>query len=440
MRDISRLCFFFLREVSVGLMKQGWYALRECEVFVCMKERTSVMQEVTFDLQTITPLFLAGGNYNPTPPQRPQGRERFAAEGKDLQAELRPASFRGLMRYWLRTVTNGLSVDLNDIVQLEKDVFGTTDHSSSMHLRITQTSKKPERFKKENSYPDITGRDYLLWSMAASGRGERHKPDRWYFPEGTKFSITLSERIAASAVPQALPLGIASLWLLTALGGIGSRSHRCAGSIAASINPISTGSIAGNLPFLEAASPEELQMILQQGLRETRKLFSGHFQKLGVSKSSTSTTYAPFDSLLLPRADSSIPTPHYCRIWLLTQNNRSPWQSFQKAMNAIGTELQEYRSSLGALKRATFGLPLIMRLPNREEEKALKENRRTSPLLLRITKLRNDSCVGVAVLFKTPIEPITDSGGKRVLIPAPDYTLIEKWITETFPHSLEVKI
>ena len=46
------------------------------------------MQEVTFDVQTVTPLFLAGAD--------------------QATAELRAPSFRGEMRYWLRALVGGL--------------------------------------------------------------------------------------------------------------------------------------------------------------------------------------------------------------------------------------------------------------------------------------------------------------------------------------------
>ena len=107
-------------------------------------------------------------------------------------------------------------------------------------------------------------------------------------------------------------------------------------------------------------------------------------------------------------------------------------------MNTIGTRLKEYRSSLEPQERATFGLPVNINLPDRDLEKALKDNRRASPLLLRITKLGGGGYVGVAVLFKTPAPSIIHPNNKRILIPAPDYTLIEKWITTAFPRALEV--
>ena len=397
------------------------------------------MQEVTFDLQTITPLFMAGADYRsiPIPSKRQQGKRTFATQGWDLQAEIRSSSFRGLMRYWLRTAINGLGGNVRDIMQFEQSIFGTTDQGSPINVRISNISKKAERFRKDKesfSQENITGRDYLLWSMAESGKGQDYKPDRWYFPEGTRFNVVLSERIPDSAVPQALPSAIASMWLLAYLGGIGSRSHRCAGSL--TVQHIRGNAI--NLPFAEAASQEELQRFLQQGLQEIRKLYASHLQRLKKQNSTMSLTHAPFDSLLLPRVGNLSSSSYYCRIWILTQDTGSPWQSLKDAMNTIGTQLKERRSSLEPQERATFGLPVNINLPDRDLEKALKDNRRASPLWLRIIKLSGGGYVGIAVLFKTPAPSIIHPNNKRILIPSPDYTLIENWITTAFPRALEV--
>ena len=57
------------------------------------------MQEVTFTLQTITPLFLAGAD--------------------QTKAELRAPSFRGLMRYWQRALVGGMVPDLDIVKNVE---------------------------------------------------------------------------------------------------------------------------------------------------------------------------------------------------------------------------------------------------------------------------------------------------------------------------------
>ncbi|HYK85247.1 MAG TPA: type III-B CRISPR module RAMP protein Cmr1, partial [Ktedonobacteraceae bacterium] len=65
------------------------------------------MQEVTFNVETITPLFLAGADQN--------------------TAELRAPSFRGAMRYWFRALVGGMvGTDprgLEEVIKAESSVF-----------------------------------------------------------------------------------------------------------------------------------------------------------------------------------------------------------------------------------------------------------------------------------------------------------------------------
>src|SRR6266699_294978 len=106
------------------------------------------MQEVTFEVETITPLFLAGAD---------QGT-----------AELRAPSFRGEMRYWLRALVGGLvgtsGEELTKVKDIEATVFGSTNMGSAVRIRVSEPSTKPEEFKRESRGRDVTGRDYLLWS------------------------------------------------------------------------------------------------------------------------------------------------------------------------------------------------------------------------------------------------------------------------------------
>jgi len=76
------------------------------------------MRELKVVLETVTPLLLHGAD-NRTP-------------------ELRPPSFRGVMRYWWRAALGGIIGDKNLQVlhELEGAVFGSTERGSSISLRL----------------------------------------------------------------------------------------------------------------------------------------------------------------------------------------------------------------------------------------------------------------------------------------------------------------
>lgn len=331
------------------------------------------MQEVTFTLQTVTPLFLAGANLE--------------------NAELRAPAFRGVMRYWYRALVGGVATNterLTAVVKQEANIFGTTDMGSAVTVRVSTDQVRVLVFNRTGTREKGTGKDYLLWSMERFAE----KPKRRYFPQHTQFHLTLSSRDSSG---DNLKQAITAIWLLTHLGGIGSRSRRCAGSIM-------VHTVKGNkteLQFDEQPTITALQTHLQEGLEVARNI---HTIKTDVVKS------ASFDVL----AHAT------CRIWILHDNGKS-WHTSDEVMNVIGTKLQEYRRNILPIwKRKIFGLPL----------KGVSNQRFASPLLLRVTKLQGEQYVGVAVLFKTMLDSVNMS----------DYGLIEQWIKQDFPDALEVRL
>lgn len=324
------------------------------------------MPEATFEIQTVTPLFLAGADQN--------------------TAEIRAPSFRGEMRYWLRALIGGLA-GTNDeglikVNNAEAAVFGTTDIGSALQVRVSQPSGKLSQFTENISKPDnsqqSTGKGYLLWSMKLK------KPSRYYFEQGTKFLISLSTRGEDDAN---LKMGVAALWLLTHLGGIGSRSRRCAGSL--TIKPQKGNTY--DFPFYIPADANSLKSQIEQGIAVARSLYS---------TTQPSASYARFDSL----------SPKTCHVWIL--QHEQPWKTPEAAMENIGESLQRYRSKIPLNQRKVFGLPL--------KGTQSKVERLASPLLLRLVELQGQSYVCLAVLFTTHYD----------VIPTKDYEVIEMWSKE----------
>jgi CRISPR-associated protein Cmr1 len=369
------------------------------------------MPEVIFTLRTLTPLFLAGADHR--------------------TAELRAPSFRGLMRYWQRALLGGLA-PLATVKEIESAVFGATDRGSAVVVRVSAPSQQPAEFSEQISVKTggiwrATGKGYLLWTMAKSGRVEREnfKAARRYFPAGTTFRVTLSARGSDCA---RLDQAVLAFWLLTHLGGIGSRARRCAGSLA--VQSVE-GTYTSPGPF---CSPE-------QTLQDARAL--KHFLEEGIKEARTMTRSAVIQALTCEIAARKLPAevaeqelaqkikhlgqhpdgspfdilaPGICRIWVL--QDTQPWPSAEIAMTRLGQSLQEYRSHIALEQRKIFGLPLPPLIFNR---------RRASPLLLRVVELQKGCYAGLAVLFKT-----TSAG----VLPA-DYRLIDTWIG-TFREVQEV--
>ncbi len=366
------------------------------------------MQKVTFDVETITPLFLSGADQN--------------------TAELRAPSLRGLMHYWQRALVGGMvgtdARGLEQVKEAETAVFGATDTGSAVAIRVTAVSSTPREFTEPISVRvggkwQATGKGYLLWSMRLK------KPPRYYFPPETEFEVHLSTRGADTTKLRQ---------------GIGSRSRRCAGSlIVQNIQTNIVGTLKeqleqkraiamqdaqGNIFKLSFEAPQtanNLKTQLEDGIRAARLLYSFQLP--------TPQNQAHFDVL----------APGACRIWILQNRDGKPWSTLQVAMDYIGNSLQNYRGSIRDSQhrgqiydlrlREIFGLPL-----------GKNEGRRASPLHLRIAELQDGRYVGIAVLFKTIGRDF--STGRNITMK--DYKLIENWITDRsitdFPHALEVSL
>ncbi len=111
------------------------------------------MPEARFDLQVVTPLFLAGANQREIDIPAYSQKQGEKTKAWEFVPEIRPPSFRGLMRYWLRAAVAGLasaqSVGLEDVRDFESYIFGATDQGSAVQVRIKTLSETVKKFKKE---------------------------------------------------------------------------------------------------------------------------------------------------------------------------------------------------------------------------------------------------------------------------------------------------
>ncbi len=199
------------------------------------------MQEVSFKVETLTPLMLAGANQQ--------------------EAELRAPSFRGVLRYWLRALLGGLygSSALKQIREQEEAVFGSTKHGSPVIVRLREESLLQQENAAKWGFP---GRRPVLCGQ---------------------FSLTLS--VHRPEHQDQLKKVIAALWLLGHFGGVGTRARRGLGNLA--ISPQGTYKVPVSF---QPPTLAELQGFLTQGLQLIGQLYQPHFWP--------GTAQASFDALL----------------------------------------------------------------------------------------------------------------------------------------------
>ncbi len=154
------------------------------------------MAKLEVVLETVTPVFLAGAD-NQTP-------------------ELRPASFRGALRFWLRALLGAeLGSDIDRLRLAEGTLFGNTDGASPVTVRISARLPLNKRLKQADERLVVP-------------HSRRFTKRAW--AEGGQFVLTLSSRFGQSALPSE---AIAAFLLLVNLGGVGNRSRRGFGSLRA---------------------------------------------------------------------------------------------------------------------------------------------------------------------------------------------------------------
>jgi len=376
-------------------------------------------------LETVTPLFLGGAV--------PRGAP-----------ELRTATIRGSLRFWLRALLAGAIGDRNlrALREAEAMVFGSTESGASPvvvrvlnahHDGIVPFSKLVQPDSRTGSYgwPGIA---YLFFSA----RRTLDEPERSAIPARSTFELDLHLRTGLTD-RDALRKACAALWLLTHLGGLGARSRRGAGSV--QVKRLEKSIPDSELPPLRirAGTPDDLQKELQQGLRRLREMS-------GITVPTTVGQPSTFDVL----------HPDVCKIWVVKQ----AFASWEEALDSIGRQMQRFRREHPpdcqnvevalrgcrpaqpveqVTQRAVFGLPIVFyhRPPGGAKWHLTGErhDRRASPVLIRVTRLTSGKYALVLTFFRAHLlEPgenlkLERQGHPATVVP-PDLSLIDIFMEE----------
>lgn len=179
-------------------------------------------------LELVTPAFLAGPHQDAT------------------DCDLRPATLRGLLRWWWRTMHAGF-VDTNTLRALEAAVWGDTEHGGAVRVTVEKAGKwRSEPYNKQQKalmgddqkksalgipgcQPKTTTQG--LW-YASFGMDERDRK-RSFVPSGAQWRVKLQardgfigkkgDRVSALVLLEQARM---ALGLLCQLGGVGSKSRK----------------------------------------------------------------------------------------------------------------------------------------------------------------------------------------------------------------------
>ncbi len=207
------------------------------------------MQQITFEIETVTPMFLSGADQN--------------------RAELRAASIKGLLRYWWRALQ--AESDLDKLRDRESRIFGSADErkggASSFSIRITRsadirTARTDEFLQRPHYKIPVEGKPfkmnilgYLAYGLYDIKKGFL----RDYILPGEKFSIviTLLRRNCFDDV-------IAAMLAFSLFGGIGSRTRNGLGSFDISNRTEAFAAIKDSFDINNPYQTENLKKLAKQ--------------------------------------------------------------------------------------------------------------------------------------------------------------------------------
>ncbi|MEI7556907.1 type III-B CRISPR module RAMP protein Cmr1 [Candidatus Chlorohelix sp.] len=271
--------------------------------------------------------------------------------GANKEAELRPPSIKGVMRYWYRAIA-GAYFEPDELRKKEAEIFGTTDTGSKLTVRIVENNSI--RFESRDLLPHKAERN-------------RRSPSQSIIA-GNTFDITLQSYPPGSPEPDAAAW---ALWVALNLGGFGQRARRGAGSL----QLVSVAPVIQGMPNTPPKFPEitAIRECLQTGLDAAIKV---------ISKGGQVRNLREFE-------DFPILDYECARVYVRKLEAKSEEEARRKLME----QLRPYKNPI-------FGLPYM--IPATGEER--RNGRFASPLHLHLVPLQEGMALIQTVLFNGEFE------------------------------------
>jgi CRISPR-associated protein Cmr1 len=291
------------------------------------------LQFLDLHLQTVTPM---------------------ACGGADLQPEVRPPSFRGMLRYWLRVLLGGVfGADLGAMRSVENGVFGSTQQKSRFAIR---TLDFPSTGPMPVDRAEAPGIGYLYHAIYQAQRHVTLPGEPFRLRLQTLPMVRPPVEVRGQQIDTELlwRLVLAAFWLTIHMGGVGRRVRRGGGNLRFDAelpgwpDPLPA-------PLLGATTPQAFADDLASALTRLRRAFG----------------WIPVEDITALPAFNLL-HPNVCNCYVLDRI----YATWHEALNEIGEVFQAFRrrqpedyeavkglltqrSRMAAgLKRAILGLPI----------------------------------------------------------------------------------
>lgn len=356
------------------------------------------MKKLTFELEFITPAFIGGANQ---------------------QAELRPTSFVGLLRWWWRALKG--ECDIERLREEEIKIFGGDGKMASpVYLRVEGDVSKDKGLikkygldlifdeKKRAFFGSHIGVGYLYYFMILpkKKRNGQEEERREFIEPGSRLKLTLIGK------DEFLKHYIASLWALVFLGGVGARSRRG----------------GGNLAVIDY-NPKDLPKDLEIFFTPTGDLYKWLVENLKKAKELVGSPKTPCDKYGECECEySTLPDPASSDFKL--EVSKKTFNTWFEALNDIGKEFMRFRSEnkQSVFDTAVFGLP-VMHSNGKFVEAERGIRRRSSPVIIKVVKTPEDKYKWMVLRLRGKFLP--DGAklrfGEKTGEPSSDLDLIEEF-------------
>ncbi len=375
------------------------------------------MERLEYEIEFITPAFIGGadpGEY----------------------AELRPASFVGLLRYWFRAIVGAYTENTKELFNLESELFGSQEVAGKVWIRVKGNAKEKLKCKKWIAKRD-SGKD---WGKVYMGYGNilyvnfKNPENRKRFrnllqkcreQKGdntiTPGYFSVKPWLEAKNYGQQTKLEVifpgkirekieALLFIVSQIGCIGSRSRRGWGSFY--LKPINNNTLFSNWNFWNKEELKHAFNILCGGVPENMEFY---MMDGGYSKALDALEIAG----ILFRRFRSRKEPDYSNVKNFISSNIS---------NGGDTQIE--------IKKAYLGLPIrfiFQSLNGKEAEVNTKTGRFASPLRFKVIRISNNlyTCLLIHIRDQLiPDEIFLKSGNKQIVVQKPTANIVENFIKE----------
>jgi len=352
-------------------------------VFELYKLLMVLYQKLEYELELITPAFIGGAF--------PQER-----------AELRPASFIGILRWWFRNLALTVTDDINAVYNLESELFGNTEKAGKVWVRFREIiMQNYEEFRK-NLFGgiDISNLTYLGYGNFSFVNCEKNQYKyphicnknpffkgitnvKAFIPSGTTTKLTL-------LVPKKYEKLIKNLlYIVSQFGAIGGRNRRGWGNFY--LNPLSGKDYwkpCKVKEVYESFISELCKYIPKGNPLQVIKVYEENYEKINPLEvlNEVGINYKGFRNRYKPDYNQAKD--------FLQNRHRFPTVIYNRAW--FGLPIIARYKSLGG-KTATINI-----FHRNQQERKDQQERLASPIIFRIFKDKNERFGILFIVFHRP--------------------------------------